>query len=660
MQTTRKLSKAPINSKPQYFVEVTDAKGESRYCADPKAMRSLLALMDLGAVNGGAACHWGGPSAIAESMAALHELMFRKEDWFEYYNFVNDIGHAENGIYALRALYNFGGLSNEDLKGFRSFGTKLTGHGESHLYPEGVLLSNGPLGSALPQAQGLAMSDKLIGNKRTTVTVISDGACMEGEAKEALAAIPGLHKNGKINPFLLIISDNQTKLSGRMGDAFSMTPTFNSLEALGWNVIYEPEGNDLQACYSSLEKALAKLKDGPTCLQLKTVKGYGIKETEMSSSGGHGFPLKAYDKKIFDYLKEIWGGEVPREYVTWAEELTTKPSEASKAPSTITSEKMQVGISKAAINCRREGLPVVSLSSDLQGSTGMAPFHKEFPEFSYDMGIAESNMVSAAAGFSKNGFVAIVDTFAAFGVTKGNLPLIMSSLSECPVIAVFSHTGFQDAADGASHQSLTYFSAVCSIPNTQVIAVSCSREAEIFLEKAIKEQHSLRLTGGHAPSYIFFVGRENFPAYFESTASELARWNADCLIAEGKDVLIAATGPLVHQALAAKEILASKGISAGVVHRRFLNSTEVNDYDQWLNDHGKRLVTVEDHQLKGGIGSFLISEITKNSPKSLDKVLSLGVRGEFGQSSYTAVELYRKHGLSADKIAESVEKLLAD
>src|SRR5690606_14257786 len=101
-----------------------------------------------------------------------------------HFNFVNDIGHAENGVYALRTVLGYGDLTLETLKGFRSLGSKLTGHGESHLYPEGVLLSNGPLGSALPQAQGLAVADKLAQNNRVTVASVSDGASFEGEAKE--------------------------------------------------------------------------------------------------------------------------------------------------------------------------------------------------------------------------------------------------------------------------------------------------------------------------------------------------------------------------------------------------------------------------------------------------------------------------------------------
>src|SRR4026207_425984 len=210
---------------PKYAVTIKNSAGEPVVLGNPRAPRALVALMDVHAVNGGAACHWGGPAAYAEMMAAIHAIMFatKGQQWHEAFNFVNDAGHAENGIYALRANYGFDGMTFDDLKGFRGIKSKLTGHGESHLNPEGVLLSNGPLGSALPQSQGLALADKVAKRDRVTICTVSDGASMEGEAKEAFAAIPGLAAKGRVNPYVLVISDNDTKLSGRITkDSFSM------------------------------------------------------------------------------------------------------------------------------------------------------------------------------------------------------------------------------------------------------------------------------------------------------------------------------------------------------------------------------------------------------------------------------------------------------
>src|SRR5437764_4245528 len=312
---------APLNLKPRlaptprrapkYPVRVKNAAGQEAILGDPRATRALVALMDVHAVNGGAACHWGGPAAFAEIMAAIHGIMFsvKGREWHEAFNFVNDAGHTENGVYALRANYGFDGMTFEDLKPFRSIKSKFTGHGESHLNPEGVLLSNGPLGSALPQSQGLAIADKVAKRDRVTICTVSDGASMEGEAKEAFAAIPGLAAKDRVNPFVLVLSDNDTQLTGRITkDAFSMQRSFQAMGALGWNVITVPNGHDLQAVYLSVEKGLEQAKANPNfpvCPRVKTIKGYGIKATEESSSGGHGFPL-ANGEKIIDWINEIY------------------------------------------------------------------------------------------------------------------------------------------------------------------------------------------------------------------------------------------------------------------------------------------------------------------------------------------------------------------
>ncbi|HLT21896.1 MAG TPA: transketolase C-terminal domain-containing protein [Bacteriovoracaceae bacterium] len=651
-----KLFKAPT-AKPMYSVTIKDSQGNEISLADPRATRSLLALMDQAAVNGGAACHWGGPSAMTEAWTALHGIMFKKEDWFNHFNFVNDIGHAENGIYALRAVLGFGDLSLETLKGFRSIHSKLTGHGESHLYPEGVLLSNGPLASAFPQAQGLAVADRITGNERVTVCSLSDGAAMEGEAKEALSAIPGLASAGKLNPFVLLLSDNNTKLSGRIDtDAYSMLPSFKAIKTLGWKVVEVENAHDLEVVYQTIEKAIEDASSNPkkpVCVWLKTVKGYGIKATADSTTGGHGFPLKAYDEGIHAFLQELYGKEkVPAEFTAWANELTVKPEKKS---SSTPSEKIQVGISNGMIRAAKAGYPVFSISSDLQGSTGTKGFQSEFKDHFLDVGVAESNMVSTAIGMSKLGYIPVVDTFAAFGVTKGNLPLIMSSLSQAPVIAVFSHTGFQDAADGASHQSLTYLSALASIPHLNIVNLSTSREADEYMYQAIEKIAKDREAGKDGESYIFFLGRENFvPENKEGLSYELHKAQR---IIDGKDVALIATGSVVPKAIKAAELLAQEGISATVISYPFVNNTDMGEIATWIQEASSKVITVEDHQLIAGMGAQLTHELKRRGLEF--DYIAHGVNREFGQSAYTADELYAKHNLDEMAIVRSARELVS-
>ena len=571
--------------------------------------------MNIHAVTGGAACHWGGPAAFAEIMAATHAIMFATEgrQWHEAFNFINDAGHTENGVYALRANYNFDGQDFTALRGFRGIHSKLTGHGESHLNPEGVLISNGPLGSGLPQAQGLAIGDQLAGNDRVTICTISDGAMMEGEAKESLAAIPGLAVKGQVNPFVLILSDNDTKLSGRItDDSFSMQPSFEAIGTLGWNVIKVEDGHDLQAVYNALESGIAAAKGDPAkpvCLWVKTIKGKGIASTEENASGGHGFPL-GNAEKITGWIQEIYGNaDTPTEFLDWANELNDEWKAVEEAKATapasdappVKKSKVQAGLAKGAIRAAQEGAPVFSVSSDVQGSTGISAFQKAIDGRFIEVGIAEANMVSTGAGLSKVGFVPIVDTFGQFGVTKGNLPLTMAALSQGPVIAMFSHVGFQDAADGASHQATTYLAAVGAIPHTTVIVPSCPDEAEEFMYQAIKRFEADRAAGKDGESYIFFVGRENYPLSWVD--NPVYEWGKAQVLREGSDVVLVGSGVLLNRVIEAGEQLAAEGVNATVVNNPFVNQVDLDTIGDAVNAAGGRLVTIEDHQVKGGMGA---------------------------------------------------------
>jgi len=668
---------APTPGLPRYTTQVQNRAGNTVTLADPRATRALVALMDVHAVVGGAACHWGGPAAFAEVSSAVHGILFAASErpWHESFNFVNDAGHAENGIYAIRANYGFDGMTPESLKGFRSIQSKLTGHGESHINPEGVLLSNGPLGSSIGQAQGLAIGDKLAGNKRITVLLMSDGASMEGEAKEAFAAIPGLASKGRVNPFVMVVSDNDTKLSGRItDDSFSMQPSFEAMAPLGWDVRKVEKGHDLQVVYTAVEQAIADAAahpEKPVCIWLKTIKGYGIKATEQNAAGGHGFPL-ANGEKIIDWLTEIYRGDsIPADLLAWGQALRseweTKEAEkkakaaaaaASPAPVTATpaikKDKVQAGLAAGAIKAAQAGYPVYSVSSDVQGSTGISTFQKATGRF-IEVGIAESNMVSVAAGLSKVGFIPIVDTFGQFGVTKGNLPLTMAALSQAPVIAMFSHIGFQDAADGASHQATTYLAAVSAIPHTLVVAPSCAKEAEAFMDAAIRRIGDERTAGRDGESVLFFVGRENYPVEWVPGATYA--WGKAQVIEEGTDVVLVGSGVLFSKCLEAAKLLRAQGKSATVINNPFINQVDVETIGAAVRRCGGRLVTIEDHQVIGGMGAQVSHALSLAGISH--RVASLGIHGEFGQSAYLAEELYVKHGMTGPKMAEAALALIA-
>jgi transketolase len=661
--TTNHLALAPQNA-PYFGIITQKTDGSSITLGDPRATRSLVALMNSHAVIGGAACHWGGPSAFAEINSALHGILFQKSDWFNHFHYVNDAGHTENGIYALRANLGYGSFTIDELKGFRSIESRLTGHGEAHVNPEGVLLSNGPLGSSIAQAQGLAMADALSKIDRTTVVLVSDGAAMEGEAREAFASIPGFAAKKQLNPFVMIVSDNNTKLSGRIDkDSFSMHPSFAALAPLGWEIVRIENGHDLEEVLQGLEKAIRIANTNPSkpvCVWVKTIKGYGNKKTADSASGGHGFPEDAMNN-MSEFLAEIWGNEalIPPFFSNWAQEIQTiladkKAKKAANTTPSAPSEKVQAGFSKGAITLAQENLPIISISSDVAGSTGIGAFQKQFPEKCFDVGIAESNMVSVAAGFSKMGYIPMVDTFAQFGVTKGNLPWIMASLSEAPIIGLFSHAGFQDAADGASHQATTHLSLMSGIPNNWVITPATSQEAEWALKESAYRIQEARKNGQAGDSVCFFVGRENFtPAHVGTPFA----WGQPQILRNGKDVVLVGFGYMVAKLLKAAEILAEEGIDATVIQNAFVNRPDIEAFKPWIEAASGRLVTLEDHQITAGAGSILAQALLLDGVQI--QLRSLGIQGEFGRSAYNADDLYKIHKMDVNDVVSAAKSLMA-
>jgi transketolase len=217
----------------------------------------------------------------------------------------------------------------------------------------------------------------------------------------------------------MVISDNDTKLSGRITkDAFSMQPTFAAMSGRWAGTSSRwPRATILPAFFWRSSAACARrgpIPRAPVCLWVKTIKGYGVKSTMESASGGHGFPL-ANGEKIIEFVNEIYfGGEVPAELAAWAGPCAptgrkkdaakkAKAAAAPRPPPPSRRTKSRPAWARAAVRAAQEGLPVFSVSSDVQGSTGISLFPKEFPDRFLDIGVAEANMISTAAGWPRRG-----------------------------------------------------------------------------------------------------------------------------------------------------------------------------------------------------------------------------------------------------------------
>lgn len=358
--------------------------------------------------------------------------------------------------------------------------------------------------------------------------------------------------------------------------------------------------------------------------------------------------------------------KIPEFFQDWYDSINIPVHESNN--SSHEHVKIQQGVEKALIQAREENIPVVSISADLASSTGVKAFQQKYPSDTFDAGVSESNMVSMASGFSKLGYISIIDTFAQFGISKGFLPIVMANLSQAPIIAIFSHTGFQDAADGASHQATQYLSAFSNMPSTIVVNLSCAQSAHEYIYQGIKYQYEKKKQNLVPESIIFFLGRENFPKNYGQIHYQFFKNNLLYKPENIKEIsyLLITTGSMVLNGLKIRETLWNTYQKNGVVIEiPFIHTSQDNkDYalvQEYFNSmENPVLVILEDHQIYGGLGARLTQDIHRfnlglKSNNKNPKFLYLGIDGKFGKSAYCANDLYKEYGFG---IEESVKKIV--
>jgi transketolase len=172
--------------------------------------------------------------------------------------------------------------------------------------------------------------------------------------------------------------------------------------------------------------------------------------------------------------------------------------------------------------------------------------------------------------------------------------------------------------------------------------------------QAIEQQVADRTSGKDGQSYIFFVGRENYPVSWVEGATY--PWGKAQVLRQGKDVTLIGCGPLLNAAIEAGKKLAAEGIEATVLNNPFINKVDLETIGGAVKATGGRLVTIEDHQLINGMGAQVSHALAEAGIQHVIKTLA--VHGEFGQSSYLAQELYQKHGLTAEGMVAAAKKLM--
>ncbi len=260
---------------------------------------------------------------------------------------------------------------------------------------------------------------------------------------------------------------------------------------------------------------------------------------------------------------------------------------------------------------------IVVLDADLSGSTHTARFGKTFPDRFFNLGIAEQDMMSTAAGFAASGKIPFASTFAIFATGRAWEQIRQSiAYAALNVKIVASHGGVTVGEDGGSHQAIEDIALMRILPNMTVLVPADGIEVQRMVEWAVSY---------HGPVYIR-TSRHQFPVIYDAaTPFQVGRGT---VLREGQDVTLAGIGLMVHHCLEAAEMLAAEGISA-----RVLNLSSVKPIDWELIVESARqtgaFVTAEEHLVTGGLGSAVAEVLGEYCPVPLKRV---GIKDTFGVS----------------------------
>lgn len=285
---------------------------------------------------------------------------------------------------------------------------------------------------------------------------------------------------------------------------------------------------------------------------------------------------------------------------------------------------------------------VVALCADLTDSTQMSLFKEAFPERFIEVGVAEQNLVTAAAGMTALDKIPFTSSYAAFSPGR-NWEQIRTTicLNDRPVKIVGSHAGISVGPDGATHQMLEDIALMRVLPNMVVLVPGDAVEAE---------KATLAMAENGKPTYIR-LAREATPVFTTpATPFEIGK---AYVLREGGDVTILATGAMSYEALVAARGLAKDGISAEVVHCPTIKPLDVDTVIASVKKTG-RAVSVEEAQAAAGFGGLIAETLSEHAPAPL---LRIGMKDEFGESGEPA-ELLEKFGLNARHIMMSVHEFL--
>lgn len=310
----------------------------------------------------------------------------------------------------------------------------------------------------------------------------------------------------------------------------------------------------------------------------------------------------------------------------------------------MTTKSQRKAYGDALVELGKENKDIVVLEADLGKSTMSCLFQDQFPKRYFEMGIAEQNMASTAAGLSLTGKIPFINSFAVFTSGRAYDQIRQGiSIPRLNVKICGSSSGLSDFGDGATHQAIEDMTIMRAIPNMTVLVPVDAVETTKMVKAMVENQ---------GPMYIR-INRNDLPIY----TSEEGEFEIGKLytIKEGEDAVIFANGIMVSKALTAADLLEKEGVSVKIVNVSTIKPLDANGVVDIVRKF-KGVVTAEEHTIVGGLGSAISEAMAGRIERPVRYV---GIKDKFGTSAHNYEEILEAFGLTEQEIAKAVRKVLA-
>jgi transketolase len=651
-------------------------------------MANVIRFLAIDAVEKAKSGHPGMPMGMADVATVLFSrfLKFDPADpaWPDRDRFVLSAGHGSMLLYALLHLTGYQGMTSEQLKAFRQWGSKTPGHPEYGHTP-GVETTTGPLGQGIATAVGMALAERLMnarfGNDfvdHYTYVIAGDGCLMEGLSHEAISFAGHL----RLNRLIVLFDDNEISIDGSTSLSCS-DDQLARFKASGWSAC-RIDGHDPDAIAAAIEQA--RQNDRPSLIACRTVIGFGA-PNRQGTEKAHGAPLGAdevvktraalhwpYEPfQIPDSILRRWrkigeNGHAARR--NWIER-TRRPNPNTRSPfHDALNRNLPYGYAEAITNIRdrfaddkpdiatrqasqlvigtiAETLPnLLGGSADLTHSNlTRAKTHRPVNAAAFDgsyvhYGVREHAMAAAMNGIALHGgFIPYGGTFLNFA--DYSRPAIrLAALMGIRVIHVMTHDSIGLGEDGPTHQPVEHLASLRAIPNLLVFRPGDAVETAEAWDCALQAQTS--------PS-VLCLSRQAVPTFRErGGVVNLVALGAYVIVEPegGRDVTLIATGSEVSIALEAARLLAGDGVRAAVV--------SAPCFDLFRQQSRKYRADVLGRVPRIGVEAAVEGEWARWLGDSGEFV---GMTG-FGASAPADV-LYREFGITAEAVAKAAMRCLA-